>query len=74
MTKKNEQIDYLDLSDGGGAVMLKWLRHALGLCEHKWQIVREAEVREGPDSRLSCKIVGTLQCQICGNVKRRRLL
>ena len=54
--------------------MIAWLRRVLGLCQHKWKIIREKRVYEGHETegRLPIGADFTLQCEHCGDIKTRR--
>ena len=51
--------------------MLAWLRRVLGLCEHKWEVIREIDLMDHPGALPRAKRF-ILQCERCGNIKAER--
>jgi hypothetical protein len=53
--------------------MIRWIRKMLGVCEHKWTIIRETDVYE---KSISLEMPNyrniVLQCEHCGNIKVKR--
>lgn len=53
--------------------MINWIRKLLGLCEHKWKIIRETSVNVHDDwNNLTDRFTRYhLQCEKCGDVKSK---
>lgn len=54
--------------------MIQWLREKLGLCSHKWTIIRTVGVYDKINDRLPYAYEYILQCQHCGNIKNKRIV
>ena len=51
--------------------MITYIRKFLGLCVHKWKIIDKFIVR-CPSSGLATGTEYILQCENCGNIKRKK--
>lgn len=54
--------------------MIQWLREKLGLCSHKWTIIRTVGVYDNINDRLPYAYEYILQCQHCGNIKNKLIV
>jgi uncharacterized protein CbrC (UPF0167 family) len=51
---------------------MNWLRKMLGLCQHKWTVIRMVDI-VGKRGDLPYATRYVLQCEHCGNLKERLL-
>lgn len=51
---------------------MKWIKFILGLCDHKWKIIRTGRII-GMHSNEPVGTYYDLQCEHCGDVKVRNI-
>ena len=57
--------------------MIKWIRTLLGLCDHKWVILREINLwrrEKRKENEIPMGLEYHLQCEKCGNIKIKNTL
>lgn len=51
---------------------MNYLKKLLGLCEHKWEIIKEDNILSQNESDVAIGRYYILQCKNCGNIKCKK--